>query len=580
MTARIAAALFLTACAWYAGSNAVTWWLHWWRLPYFDHVYWLMLYHDYGLWHVMSRNLNEHRLFFPSLVYWADLTWFGNRLWFTETCLALAHVAAFALLLRPFWRDRAVPLAAALVATGACLVFATWLGQCENLYWPFQFHTIFCNFAIVSSCAFFARGMARSEKMWGRLQPAADFSPPIMFGILATFSFGHGILVWPALALTAALRKRWNAVAVFAIACAAALAIYLRGYQTPPHHADPLASLSRPLHLLFFFSIYIARPFLPPAIFDQIHHRTPAFLAGSGRLLVIAIGVASILALGWFLLRYARRERPWPEEHFLIPVATAALASGVITALGRLDFPPEALLTGRYATLESIFWFSIAALAGLALVRSSAKPLACAVWGLALAGFVAISLASNGEIGGFCRERSMAIEQERLTLRLGVYDRERWSALVPNAGLFGDFLLPWYSAQRMPPFDDASVAPVGERIPPERVLPQDCQGHIDVTRRIENPTAPAYFFLGWAWNQFDNRDVERVLIVESGQWEIVGAGTPGMIRDDLAGIFHEPRRWTAGFAATTKPIGPGRTLRLYGKLDERRYCFIAEGRTE
>ena len=140
--------------------------------------------------------VNEHSLFFPSLIWLADLRFFrgDQQLLFFAGMILLFCTAT--LLLVSVWRDKTVGLTAKLAATLVVTVGNFWMGR-ASITTSGGFLCI-CSLAIGGAVlAFLWLPATRSESP--RFLKACLIV--IAFGFVASFSFGDGLAVWPTLLL-------------------------------------------------------------------------------------------------------------------------------------------------------------------------------------------------------------------------------------------------------------------------------------------------------------------------------------------------------------------------------------------
>jgi hypothetical protein len=140
--------------------------------------------------------VNHHSLFFPSLIWLADLRFFrgDQQLLFFAGMLLLFCTAA--LLLVPLWRDKTINLTAKLAGTLVVIVGNFWMGRASI--------TTSGGFLCICSLTI---GGALLAFLW---LPAMRRESPrlvktcfivLAFGFVASFSFGTGLAVWPTLLL-------------------------------------------------------------------------------------------------------------------------------------------------------------------------------------------------------------------------------------------------------------------------------------------------------------------------------------------------------------------------------------------
>jgi MFS family permease len=162
---------------------------------------------------------NEHLPLFVMPIFWLDMHLFGAQGLFLILCnLLLATGIAFATV--PALR-RALPESLLLQAALAATFVASeiWLGNASNLVWTKQVHMYLSLFAVMMAVAMAAADRPR------RIRHVAGMAAWL---IVATFSFGYGIIGFPAvLAIGAARRWNWRFLIILGSVCIACLAVYL-----------------------------------------------------------------------------------------------------------------------------------------------------------------------------------------------------------------------------------------------------------------------------------------------------------------------------------------------------------------
>ena len=165
---------------------------------------------------------NNHSLFFPSFIWLADLHFFhGSQAVLFWVSLALLIISTLLFLLT-IWRQPGMDL------TGKCL--GTLIMICGSFWMGRGAITASGGFNCITSLALL--GATGSFLLLPRLRAVSpDFGRTtallIAAGFVATFSFGSGIAVWPALFfLCWILRLPWKSLAILVLAALSAALIY------------------------------------------------------------------------------------------------------------------------------------------------------------------------------------------------------------------------------------------------------------------------------------------------------------------------------------------------------------------
>jgi hypothetical protein len=321
----------------------------------------------------------DHRIVLPRLLMLANLVLTGGDLRFemgVTFALVLAGAAALAALLYRTLPSRAV------AATFVANLFLFSPLQWENFLWAVQ-----TAFVIPLACLSLALLALASP-----LSPRARFAACAAAAVVATHSFGHGLLLWPAVAAYVALESGGRTKRAFLVAWFAAAALVLVPYFTvgdlrnTSFHAygripgDPAPALDsagdaleQPAIALDFWLSMLGGA-LARAPWWRAAAAAP--WVGGGLLALLAgAALAARRPETW------RRALPW-----LVLGATAAVACAV-TALGRsaLRVDPEYALVPRYAAVSTCAVVALVALGALLLPRRAAAAgalalAACAAW--------------------------------------------------------------------------------------------------------------------------------------------------------------------------------------------------------
>jgi hypothetical protein len=298
----------------------------------------------------LAAQHNEHRILFPRLIV---LGLASLSRWNISLELAANLVLACALFAVAAWetarRTESLGrgITAALVVLDSLLVFS--LTQWENWLWGMEMAVFLNALAVVAAFAALAAPDAR------RID-ATRLGAAIAAGVVATYSFANGLLVWPigAAVIGFAARRARAALAAWLAAGAAVFLAYFRGYETPAHTV-PWTLLQKPVKHLGYALSYLGAPV---AYFDRFASQ----LAGA----------AGLLALGYAAWRLGRSLASRSSLLFYGALAGYAVASAAITAVGRIEISgPGSSMTSRYITFGNLLWLAVVALLSLAAFGDS-----------------------------------------------------------------------------------------------------------------------------------------------------------------------------------------------------------------
>jgi len=219
-----------------------------------------------------------------------------------------------------------------LIPVFGLLVFS--LSQWENWFWGWQI-CIFLNvWAVVTGIYLL------SLSKWGWIGLAVATG----LGIIATFSFGNGLLFWPIglfIIVTSTRKKRhkWLSAAIWILVSLIILITYL-------YYPDPLRSrgLSWNANVSFVFR-YLGTPLIRIGFGYPIEWISVWYIG--------FFSIVSVVMSIFVVLRYCRVSihtiAPW------ISLILFAIGSGILTSLGR---PSDQSIVSRYVTISSLYWIA------------------------------------------------------------------------------------------------------------------------------------------------------------------------------------------------------------------------------
>ncbi len=233
------------------------------------------------------------------------------------------------------WRDRVVPSAARAILLAVAAVTFLSMNQWENWLWGWQVK-------VLLTCA----GFTWAALLLSSARPrAATVLTAAACGVVATFSFGNGFLVWPALLPVAWMRLRprpWLAL-TWLVAAAASIVVFFRGLGQPLeiNSAIGTANVPRVLgtmsRLLGSSLAPTAQPWLP-----------------------MSLGVVGLLAVA-ALVASARWRREDARRLELVGWTLTILGVGSVAliAIGR-QFGDAEVIPARYMAFVNLFWIGLA----------------------------------------------------------------------------------------------------------------------------------------------------------------------------------------------------------------------------
>jgi len=288
----------------------------------------------------LAQQHSVHRVFFPRVVLLTVAHYTGwNVRWELAVNFALAVLLMAVLAVPLVQLARRTGSAAAWLLLPAMSVVIFSLAQYENWLWGWQCQ-IFMAAIGVCGALFLLCGAAPG---FIRLFAAGAL------GIVASFSFANGLLVWPlgfiALVLSSRPftgRKAWMLGVWIAIA-AATLFAYFYTFEMPPRVDTAEPGWSRPANVGKCYLVYVG------AAFASMNLDRAIWIGAIGLL-------AAAVLMAWCATRGRDRIRTWLPGLMLMAFG---LGSGVLIVAGRADYGVQQALASRYITVSNLFWIGL-----------------------------------------------------------------------------------------------------------------------------------------------------------------------------------------------------------------------------
>lgn len=510
--------------------------LWWWRKTIFDGHFPL----DY-----LFAQHNEHRIFFPRLVFFADLLWFRGTNVLDLCAIGAIQLAGAALFLRTAALRTLQPVGVAALAV-ALAVLAS-LAQYQNFFWAFQVQFVGVYAAGAWAIYLFCLASpAGAAPRWGVLAGAMALLA------VAAFNMSNGFLAGFAMVMVGLATARSRiATAVAGAVTLALLAIFLHGFKAPPAGGtQTVTALSFAAYVLAYLGNLWA-----------VTKVTTALAVGSA-----AVGLT--LAMGVVVLRQKLRD---PARVAMVGIVLFIGLSAGITALGRASYGVEQALNSRYMTPSAWFWAAQAMFWGLtaqASGRGWAKWLTALVLIAALAGLYAPQKRARTELEGL----HQAIVMAGSAMVGGLEAPASFPAIYPEAKRVAE-ITPFLRDQQLSLFARDPGYRLGAQLPTDRVAAQaPCQGAFDAIAPEDNNGAN-WKVMGWGWDPLRHSAFERIVVVDPAG-RIVGVALGGIPRKDVHKALHEvgPQ---SGWLGLAQPA-PGQELTAYGVTRDSRLCPLGK----
>ncbi len=316
---------------------------------------------------------NEHRIFFPKLIMLglAKATHWTTR--YEMVVNVILAVGVFWLLLAQILKTARVldwPVLRWTIPVCSVAVFS--FSQYENWLWGWQLQMWLNLLAALGGF------LLLSDPKLGLLRVVSAGA----LGVVATYSFGDGMLFWPigfgvllwrhaqrfpsnrrsrpepgALVRSYLVQTGWIAVSLLAVF------FYYWHYTKPAEHPPLDSALKAPVTYVAYLLTYIGNMFGQISLGEGFPSDSFAQLCGF-------LGLAVFGLCLWLLLRKhaSRLEMLLPY----LAMSAYSVATAVVTGLARVGFGQQQALAPRYGTMMIPFWISLLVLL-LMVVRTSPR---------------------------------------------------------------------------------------------------------------------------------------------------------------------------------------------------------------
>lgn len=454
---------------------------------------------------------NEHRIFFPRLLFFVDVLCFGgsNRFLVVTTCLLQAlHVW---LLVHIAGQAGGASRPALIAVAAACLFHAS---QLWNLFIGFQVQFVLVYLA--ATAAFFA--LSRYGETRGSRSAAPWLLACLAAAGVATGSMANGLLVWPLLvSLAVQLRLPRRTLALVGTVAVLFFVVYLWGYRTPDDEHSALQGLTQPIEFLSHLVAFLG---------------SPSWMASSA--LAMIVGAVTLVAILFTIgrsLPFWRQQSP--TQAVWLHVLILVLCTAGLAASGRAHLPIFEVCTSRYATPVLLAWavlaYAFVGQGGLG-VRPRSRT---AVLVLLLVGLGVSQAEHRSTASSFCHEQDDAAS----CLQVGVCDV---SALRRTHGVAPGTLLDRSEVlrhRRLSVFVDGWQFLLGTRLTDHFVVRPGTLPTSSVDACEPMPGDPTTLRAsGWACDPDTGQGVAMILVVDH-HWCVVGLGRGRSARPDVAALY-------------------------------------------
>lgn len=307
-------------------------------LPVWDYWRTAVFVDDYRAFHIgaLWRQHNEHRIVFPEIVFAADYLLLHGRQLLPLALSFLCYFANWLVLVWAFWPASGVSpfiRKAGILLAG---IIIGWQGSAAALASAFLLQWTLLQLAVLLSLAFLSRlkETAKSGYLWGVIACA----------VIATYSSGNGMLLWPILVAAGflfSLNRRQ--MAILTAAAILSIGAYFIGYE---FKGKLVVSnfLLHPIYSIDFIGSYFSMPFGGM--------KSPQFGANVG---LVSLCITAFLAI------FAARLRLLGSRTGIVLFGwyLFTLLTCLLTAAGRM-IPSDPLFSAakpaRYVTVPLVTW--------------------------------------------------------------------------------------------------------------------------------------------------------------------------------------------------------------------------------
>lgn len=286
---------------------------------------------------------NEHRLFFPRLIFLAlallsDWTILYEKLF--SITLAVGIFISFVVLIRRTISTHSAWIYPWLALVMASLIFS--LRQVENWIWGWQI-AIYLNVL----CICWATILLTSPQLSLRHVVGA-----ICLTIIASYSFANGLVFWGIGFLLLCFvnqitTQRSTLLAIWSFSAIVTIFSYMYGYEHPYHHPPMYPFWTNPVPVVHYMLTYLG------SIFS-------GWISGPYSNNVVFSTIMGGIGSGLFLTGLIAAWRMRLEFNKLLPImalAIYAMGTSASSALGRLGINGVSqALVSRYTTIGLLFW--------------------------------------------------------------------------------------------------------------------------------------------------------------------------------------------------------------------------------
>jgi hypothetical protein len=391
---------------------------------------------------VLWQQHNEHRIVFPELVFASDMLLAKGRELVPLICSVLCYFGVLLTFGFVLFRETQWPVSLRLAAVLLAAIVMGWKGSAFVLAQPFLLQWTLTQAGVVLSLAFLTAVRSRGSRL---------LAASITAAVVATYSSGNGMLLWPILIGAGLLLKlRTKEMTALTLSAVLAVGLYFVGY-----HASSRLNFGNffrhPLYSLEFLGAYVSMPFGGM--------KAPRFGAYLG---IACIAVMLLLCV----ICYRKSIISKPPAVVLFGCYAFAVLTALLTAAGRMDATDPHYASAeavRYLTLPLMSWAAF--LSASVWVSARLRMTAAAAWAVT-AVFSLLLLLGLPKLRWWLRGNQRPFAQRQFTslaVENGITDNNLLAMIFPDP-LFVRSRLPELRAAHLSIFSDENSNPMGKSL--------------------------------------------------------------------------------------------------------------------
>jgi hypothetical protein len=279
------------------------------------------------------------------------------------------------------------------------------------------------------------------------------------------------------------------------------------------------------------------------------------------------VGLAALFAalavvMGW--RSYMRTRRAFAIQLALTLVFCAG--TGLVTALGRLNFGPQQSFASRYQTIALLFWCCLGLMALLFIRESHQARNLLIVFQIA-----ALLVMTRGALRAYfpfedARLHAFRLHQVTASLLTGVNDDPSFLLALGQYPEQIERQIRYLRAKRLSIFSGEAYQQLDMPLKSvfAVVAPQECQGKLESATPLSPDQSLA--ISGWGWDAQHQRPPLRIVATVNGV--ITGLAAVGAERPDVRAADPPVNSDFTGFAGYVRDARPGVPVKIYAVLSE------------